>query len=88
LTWTVEISETAKKQLKKIDKVAAKRIVHYLRERIKAQDDPKRFGKMLKGNLRDYWRYRVGSYRIICQIKDEKLVVLVLEVGDRKSVYK
>jgi mRNA interferase RelE/StbE len=62
-------------------------ILRYLRERIANCDDPRRFGKALSHNKADLWRYRVGDYRIICEIQDRKLVVLVIAVGHRREIY-
>ena len=88
LAWRIEISSKAKKHLEGIDKAAAKRIIHYLRERI-AQQDPKRLGEPLKGSeLGSLWKYRVGNYRIIAEIEDQLFRVIVVRVGHRKDVYR
>lgn len=73
----------AEKQFAKLDKPVQKRIKKYLAE-IK---NPRSRGKALIGNLMGMWRYRVGDYRILCKIKDEELIILVLEVGHRKNIY-
>jgi len=78
LAWTIEYAETAKKQLRKLDRVAARRIVDFIDERVAPSDDPRGMGKALKGPLGDFWRYRVGDYRVICEIQDGVLTVLVL----------
>lgn len=87
MAWTVEVSPRALKSLRRIDKTQAKRIVDELR-RIESLDDPRSCGKALQGNLRGLWRYRVSDYRIICDILDEELVVLAIDVGHRKDVYR
>ena len=86
MVWKVELTDTARRTLKKLDKAAAKRITTYLQE-VASQADPHTKGKALLGNFQGYWRYRVGDYRIVCEIKDEKLVVLVVRIGHRKEVY-
>ncbi len=88
MAWTIEYAETAKKQLRKLDKLAARRIVDFMDERVAASDDPRGMGKALKGSLGELWRYRVGDYRIICDLQDGVLTVLVLQVGNRREVYR
>jgi mRNA interferase RelE/StbE len=88
LAWTIEYAETAKKQLRKLDKLAARRILDFMDERIAPSDDPRTFGKALKGSLGDLWRYRVGDYRVLCDIQDGVLTVLVLQIGNRREVYR
>lgn len=83
----VELTELALKQLKKIGHSEARRITQYLRKRIEPLDDPRMLGKPLKGDLSSLWRYRVGDYRLICEIQEGELVVLVVRVGHRKGVY-
>lgn len=86
MAWTIEFSGTAAKELSKLDRPVAKRIVSFLRERVAR--DPKAIGEALQGNLSEYWRYRVGSYRIICEIQEEKINVVVVRIGHRKEVYR
>ncbi len=86
--WRVELSDAAVKALRKIDPQAAKRIIRFIRERILTADDPRAHGKTLQGELRTYWRYRVGAYRLICHIEDETLRVLVVRIGHSKDVYR
>jgi mRNA interferase RelE/StbE len=88
LAWTIEYAETAKKQLRKLDRVAARRILDFMDERIAPSDDPRELGKALKGDLGDLWRYRVGDFRIFCDIQDKVLTVLVLQIGNRREVYR
>ncbi len=87
-TWTIEIKRTAEKQIQKLDRKAQQLIVRFLRERVAPADDPRQWGKPLHGDKRGLWRYRVGDYRLICDIQDEKITVLVLTVGHRKDVYR
>ena len=87
MAWKVELTDTAKKQLARLDKTQAQRITKYLR-RVMLLEDPRDAGKALTGNLRTYWRYRVGDFRIICEIQDDKVIVLVLTIGHRREIYK
>jgi len=86
LAWRIEISRTAEKQIKKLDHTAQKSILNFLRERLQSAVDPRQWGKALQGEKRGRWRYRVGDYRLICDIKDEKITILILEPGHRKDV--
>ena len=87
--WKVRLSETTQKALKKLDKQTANRILDFLNDRIATSDDPRSLGKALVGSrFGHFWRYRGGDYRIICDIQDAELCVLVVEVGNRKEVYR
>jgi mRNA interferase RelE/StbE len=89
LTWRIDLTATAVKQLSKLDKADARRITAFLRQRIGVVDDPRSLGKPLTGpQLGEFWRYRVGNYRIICDIQDSALVVLVIEIGNRRDIYR
>ncbi len=88
MAWRVEFSNAAVKALKKIDTVAAKRILTFLHERVESADDPRTLGKPIQGDKRTYWRFRVGNYRLICYIQDEAMRVLVIRIGHRKNVYR
>ncbi|EPO1828234.1 type II toxin-antitoxin system RelE family toxin, partial [Shigella sonnei] len=72
---------------KKMDKQNAKRILDFLDQRVAVLDDPRTSGKPLKGDLGVFWRYRVGDYRVLCEIQDDKLVILAALIGHRKEVY-
>ena len=88
MAWQIDYTDTALKQLGKLDKPAAKRIVDFMDERIAMSDDPGDTGKALVGPLLGaFWRYRVGDYRVVCDIQDNVLRILVIEVGNRKDVY-
>ena len=87
MRWVYRFDERALKELRKLDRQAQRDILAYLDERIAVDEDPRRFGKSLHANLTGLWRYRVGDYRILCQIKDGLLLVLVISVGHRKNVY-
>lgn len=86
--WRVVISPAAQRSLRKLDMSAQREILLYLHERIAPADNPRSFGKALAGKLKGLWRYRVGDYRIICQIKDDTVTVLVLDIGHRKEIYR
>lgn len=88
MNWDYSLTDRAIKQLKKLDKTVQKRIFSFLDERVAKSNDPRQFGKELKGDLKGLWRYRVGGYRIVCQIKDDKLLLLVVRVNHRKDVYR
>lgn len=88
MAWTVEFQLTARRQLSKLDRSTEVRIVDYFRYRIATAENPRRLGKALKGDKGELWRYRIGDYRAICRIEDERLVVLVLEIGHRKEIYR
>jgi mRNA interferase RelE/StbE len=89
LAWRIDLTATAAKQIGKLDKAEAKRITAFLRQRLATLDDPRSTGKALTGpQLGVYWRYRVGDYRIICDIQDGVLCILVIEVGNRRQVYR
>lgn len=88
MAWTIDYTESADRQLRKLDRQIGKRIVDFMDERVAPLDDPRTTGKALTGAVfGSYWRYRVGDYRVICDIQDGKLCVLVIEVGNRKEVY-
>ena len=86
--WQIELTDAAHKQLKKLGQVEAKRIRDYLRERVQPLEDPRQLGKPLQGNMGELWRYRVGDYRLIAQIEDERVCVLVVRIGHRREVYR
>jgi mRNA interferase RelE/StbE len=83
--WQIEWKNIAKKDLESLDRPIQKKILLYLREHV--TEDPRRFGKALVSDKAGLWRYRVEKYRIICQIKDDTVTVLVVAVGHRKDVY-
>ena len=88
MAWTLRLSETAKRQLGKLDTSNAQAILRYLNRLVLETTDPRKRGKGLRANLSGLWRYRVGDYRVICSIEDYELVVLVLQIGHRRDVYK
>lgn len=89
MAWTIEFLPRAEKQLGKIARVDASRIRAFLTERLSGLDDPRMLGQALHGpEFGELWRYRVGDYRIICQIQYDRVVILVVTIGNRRDVYK
>lgn len=89
LVWQIEFDPSAQKELKKLDPQVVKRILDFLKKRLATQADPRTLGQALKGSkLGDFWKYRVGDYRIIASIQDKTVCILVLRIGNRKEVYK
>lgn len=89
MAWRVELSAEADRELSKLDAQHSKRILKFLRDRVAKLDDPRGIGEALHGSrLGEFWKYRVGDYRLICKIEDSLLVVLVLRVGHRKEIYR
>lgn len=89
MAWTIEIDPRAAKQFEKLDRHTAIRLRDFLGERVARLDDPRQLGKALQGStLGAFWAYRVGDYRIICDLQDHRLVVLVIAIGNRREVYR
>ena len=88
MTWTIEYTSTARTQLRRLGKQMARRIVDYMDERVARLEDPRSMGKALTGPLGRLWRYRVGDCRVICDIQDGALCILVVRVGSRDKVYR
>jgi len=88
LLWTIEYTKTAENQLRKLDRQIARRILDYLDDKIASLDNPRSRGKALFGPLGELWRYRVGDYRVICEIQDNVMRILVVEAGHRRQIYK
>ena len=89
MAWLVKFDEGAEKDLRKLDKQLARRVVKFLRGRVSLLDDPRSIGEALKGSrLGEFWKYRVGDYRIIASIEDGQLTILVVRIGNRREVYR
>ena len=89
MAWRIEFDDAALKELAKLDKPMARRILAFLRERVAVLEDPRSVGEALKGSkLGEFWKYRVGDYRVIANIEDGALRVLVLKVGNRREIYR
>ncbi len=87
MAWVIEFDAKAKKDFLKLDKVAQNQIDKFLLKLIKL-DNPRQIGQALKGKFISFWKYRIGSYRLICNIEDKNVIILVLKVDHRKQVYK
>lgn len=89
MAWQIKVSETAEKQLGKLDRPVAQRLRTFLRERVAVLDDPRSIGEALKGSeLGEFWKYRVGDWRLICEIQDKQILITVLSLGNRREVYR
>ena len=87
ISYHVELTKGAKKDLRKLDPSIRAMIVKWLRKNLENCSNPRAHGKALSGNLSGLWRYRVGNYRLIAEIRDDRLVILMLEVGHRSEIY-
>ena len=88
MTWKVSFLAKAQKQLASLDVTARNRILKFVNERLLASPDPRSLGKPLTGEKHELFRYRVGDYRLICELKDQVLTILVIEVGHRREIYR
>ena len=89
MAYHVELSESEERELGKLDAPQAKRILKFLHQRVAKLDDPRSIGEALHGSrLGEMWKYRVGDYRLICKIEEDRLIVLVLRVGHHKEIYR
>lgn len=89
MAWKIELSAPVDRDLAKLDRQQSKRILKFLHERVAPLDNPRSIGQALPGSrLGEFWKYRVGAYRLICKIEDDRLLILVLRVGHRKEIYR
>ncbi len=89
MAWCVELADSAAKQLRKLDPQVAKRILSFLRDRVAILDDPRSIGEALRGKeFGDFWKYRVGDWRIIADLEDGMLLITVIRIGNRRDVYR
>lgn len=89
MVWQIEFDPDALKDLRKLDKPIQIRLVGFLRTRVSSLTNPRDIGEALSGQrLGSYWKYRVGDWRIICDIQDQKILVRVLRIGNRREVYR
>lgn len=89
MAWRIEFAHSAAKQLRKLDPQVTKRVLTFLRDRIAALDDPRSIGEALRGKeLGDFWKYRVGDWRIIADIEDGVVLITVVRIGNRREVYR
>ncbi len=89
MAWRIEFLPAAERELRKIDAAVRRRILLFLRDRLAVRDDPRTLGEPLRGpQLGKYWKYRIGDYRIICDIRDERIVIVVVRVAHRSDAYR
>ncbi|MDQ3471273.1 MAG: type II toxin-antitoxin system RelE/ParE family toxin [Pseudomonadota bacterium] len=88
MAWQIEFLPEAAKELRKLDRQVAARIVKTLEQRIATLDDPRQIGSALAGEHAGYWRWRIGDYRVVARIEDERITVLVVRVAHRREVYR
>ena len=89
MAWKIEFDRDARKELDKLDHQASKRILTFLVERLAQRNNPRELGEALTGpKFGEFWKYRVGDYRIICKIQDEEICILVIRIGNRREVYR
>lgn len=87
MKYKIAFAEKAKKELKKMDKYTSSLIIGWIEKNLEGCENPRAHGKSLTANRAGQWRYRIGDYRLICEIQDEIVTILVIEVGHRRSVY-
>ena len=87
MLYRVELTKNARKALNKLDTYISLRITDWIRKNLEGCENPRQFGKALTGNHIGEWRYRVGDYRIIAEIHDDRIIILVTSVGHRREVY-
>ena len=87
MVWKIEFLDTAKRELKKLDKRWQLVILDYLEDEIRNLDNPRNRGKALLGDKQGLWRYRVADYRIVCEIHDAELLIVAITIGHRKNIY-
>lgn len=87
MMYKVEFTERAKKELKKLDKATVRIILAWIKKNLENCQNPRQHGKSLTGNRGGEWRYRVGDYRLIAEIQDDRIVILILEIGHRRNIY-
>jgi mRNA interferase RelE/StbE len=89
MAWQIEFADSAAKQLRKLDPQVTKRILTFLRDRIAPLDDPRIIGEALRGKeLGDFWKYRIGDWRVIADIEDGLVLITVVRIGNRREVYR
>jgi mRNA interferase RelE/StbE len=87
MAWTIDIPAPVNKTLAKLDPLARRRIINFLYDRVAQAENPRLLGRPLSGPLRGFWRYRVGDYRIVVEIIDTAMIVVVVGAGPRQNVY-
>ena len=87
MSYRLEFTKSYMKDFRKLDRYTRELVLAWIRRNLSEIDDPRRIGKALTGNKEGYWRYRIGDYRLICMIEDERLLILALNIGHRKEIY-
>lgn len=86
--YRVLFTDAAKKKLKKLDKNTAKLILAWIRKNLEGCSDPRAYGKALRADRQGQWRYRIGDYRLLAEIEDDKIIILIINIGHRRDIYK
>jgi mRNA interferase RelE/StbE len=88
MAWRIELDPAVERELSKLDPPVARRILVFLYERVTVLDDPRSIGEALKGSqLNEFWKYRVGNYRVIANIEDSAVRILVVRIDHRREIY-
>ena len=88
MAWAVSFTPDAEKTFGKLDRPLQRRIQKFIDSRLQTDEDPRRLGEAYTGPLKGYWKFRVGNHRLVCEIKDKAMRILVIAIGDRKEVYR
>ena len=89
MAWRIEFHPQAERELSKLDRDVARRILQFLKDRVATLEDPRSLGEALKGpEVGRFWKYRVGNYRLICDIRDQSVSILVVRIGNRGNIYR
>lgn len=86
--WSLEFTDRANKDFKKLDAETYRKVNAFIEKNLLQTSNPRALGKPLSGNLKEFWRYRVGNYRLICEIIDNKMIIIMMKIDHRKNVYK
>jgi len=86
--WSLEFAEKAAKDFKKLDNETSRKVRNFIDHKLLSTENPRLFGKALVGNLKEFWRYRIGDYRLICEIIDHKMLIIAVKIDHRSKVYK
>lgn len=86
--YKIEYTKSVIKKIQKLDKPTREQIYYWIDKNLVNVENPRLYGKSLTGNLKGLWRYRIGDYRLICEIEDEKLIIIAVDIGHRKEIYR
>ena len=87
MSWDYRLEASALRDLRRLGPSVKSEVIAYLDQRVRGADDPRQFGKTLRGALKGYWRYRVRDYRVLCRLENKVLIVVVVAIGHRSTVY-